>query len=869
MEDEDQRGLAHFVEHLAFGGTENFPGDSLWVYKGSVGFGRGAGLNASVGHERALYTLATRTDNPEQLDKSFLILRDWASRLLFDEEAVERERLVIMEEWRQRDTGMMGMRARTLQAVFAGTRFADRMPIGIPEVIQYAPTQRMRDFFHDWYRPDLMAVVAVGDFHVENIREIIYYHFNDKQMPENPREIMYFPSPDREETLFALMTDPEVTFTFLELSYTHPRINMETIEGFRKTLLRSLLSILLHNRFAELASQADPPFLQAGAMEWCGCPGRSVISKFKLFSVVNPETIAEGSIALITEIERAIQQGFHQSELSLAKEMLLMELERAYLGQATINTNDLVGRFVDHFLFNHPLMSEEQQLQLVTTLFEDISLDDIQETVINTLTDENRVVALFAPSAVADYIPTEEDYLYWFETARNTELEIFPETVIDEPLMTVVPRRVRVRDRAVSFDSELGVYTWTLGNGGRVHLKQTDFTANEILFNVIRTGGVSQASDDDIMSASFASDIVNMSGFGQFDRATLDRYLSVRDISFDTSIIRDREQISGNSSIRDLETAMQLIWLTFNQPRFCEDAFELWRRHQEFTISGSLNDPRNVHAAEENRVLFNNHPRERLGFMSLEYLTEVNHRAAFDFYRNRFEAATDFDFIFVGDISRADLHNLIEIYVASLPRNRRADSRVIDHEAYLNQETTNKTVYMGDQITKISYTFTSDFIHDFNETSRVMAATMVLALHLLQSVREEIGGVYQIQPMPSFRLRPVPQVSINIFLYCDPERIEEIEEAVFATIGRFKDNTFEDRFFQNYKEMVRQGRSRQELTNSYWLSLLRNRYFWEHNSYDLLNAGQFIQDLTREDIVETITRYICFDRMLRVVLFPE
>ncbi|MCL2063004.1 MAG: insulinase family protein [Candidatus Cloacimonetes bacterium] len=873
MEDDDQRGMAHFVEHSAFNGTESFPGDSLRTYQSSIGLGLGGGgLNAMTSIEFTSYVLPSRTDNKEELDTAFLVLSEWASKVTLDHEAIDRERLIVMEEWRMSQSGRGRMMDKRNEVLYAGSLYAQRMPIGTAEVIENIPYQRIKDFYNDWYRPDLMAVIAVGDFEIEEIRTLIYKHFNDIPTRENPREKHEILIPFHEETLIAIGNDPEVTDVNFEIMYKLPRLDIETMADYRDNLILRLINTMMNNRFTEISRNPDSPITEAWSY---GGQNLSNIRSNFVAADLDEDQIIEGIITIITEIERVKQHAFYQSELNRAKDMLTVGFERAYLGRETIQSRALIWRYQGHFLYNSPALSEQFEHEIANIILDSITLEDIANSLIRSentelsssiFADQNRSVLLFAPESVKDQMPTEEYILSLFETIANTELELYPEMVLEEELMASIPRSIRIR--RPKYNRQLDMWTWTLRNGARVHLKQTDFRNNEILFRATRTGGNLLIDDELFLSALYSEHIMAESGIGPFNRNMLERYLSGKDLSFNVSIGNWVENINGRSSINDLETGMKLLWLQFNELRYDEDAFETWRRKGELTIRNELNDPQMAHSAKTINVLFNDHPRSRGIFMTHDDLMSIDHKTAFDFYQSRFDSANGFDFIFVGDINKDDLHRYIAAYIATLP-SQRVDTRIIDRNLRFNQTSTIENIYLGSQQSIVRLAFSSDFTQSFEENQKYRATVGLLSLLLHEYVREQIGGVYYITAIPFVTTKPHSELSTNIHLFCDPERVEEIIEEILNVIATMKNNTFEDRYLESYKETTRQRRINDSRTNNFWLTNINDMFLEGYSPEQILGAQKLIDNLTREDIAEIANKYIDFDKQLRIILFPE
>jgi len=865
MEDDDQRGIAHLVEHAAFNGTTAFPGDSLRVYQNSIGFGLdGGNLNAMTSIEATTYVLPTRTDLPEQLSTAFFILSEWASALTLDDNAIDKERGIILEEWRMDQNGWSRMFQLDNEILYAHSKYALRTPIGLPEVIEHAPYQRFRDFYRDWYRPDLQAVIAVGDFDIEHIKSLIEKYFNRIPLRPNPRAKEEILLPFHEETLICIGTDPEVTDVFFRIAFKLPAHIIETVGDYRNFLRLNLVNTMFSNRISELTRKPGSPILWGGAIG-----GQYQLSNMQfnyVSAILDDAHITEGITSLITEIYRIYQHGFYQSELNLAKEILLAEYAKAYLGRSTVSSDEIIERYEDHFISLIPLLSEQFASEIATVLLDDIELTDLSTIIKEIYPETNRAVTLFAPDNIQDQIPSKEDIQQFFYSLNNIELDVYPETMSTESLLTSEPRRTKISKP--KYDPKLGVYTWVLKNGAKVHLKQTDFKKNEILFSGFRFGGISQASDELYYSAVTASEIIGESGIGTFNQNILERYLSSKDVSFLADIRPNREMITGSSSIQDFETAMQLLWLTFHPPRLDEEAFQNWKRRTEIQIKNNLNDPENIHQEAILRVLYQGHPRSKGNtFMSMENLQSVELHKAIDFFTSRFNSVNGFEFVVVGDIDKDKLHSYIATYIASLP-SQKINTEVVDRNQRLNQIATTEEIYQGSEQCIVRLIFPQDFHYSFQEYYQYQATIEVLSNILNEHIREEMSGVYYIVALPQMDRFPIEQVATQILMYCAPNRVDELVARIHQLISLVQNNTFDDVYLNTFQETAKQRRGNETRTNLYWVDMINEMRYNGFSPEDILALPQLINNLTRTDIVHLVNKYIDIDKQLKIVLYP-
>ena len=865
LEEDDQLGIAHFVEHLAFSGTEHFPSDSLRVYLNSLGFGFMGGLNAFTAIELTCYMLSGRTTDLEQLDTSILILSDWASRITFEEEMIDKERGIILEEMRGRRGASDRLQRQLYSTLFEGSKYTNRIPIGTAEIIETVPRQRILDFFNDWYHPSLMAVIAVGDFNPEDIEAMIHKHFNTIPSREMLKPVPEITIPTHSETKFSVYTDSEATRTNIFIYYKHPGQTVETVENYKKVMIDRLLNMMLQNRFTEISRSPNPPFISAYSYY-----ARMIkpVDTFTFSATVDEHQILEGFTSLVTEIERARRFGFHNSELIRAKAVMQSNIQRSYNERDNIPSASRAMSYAMGFMYDMPLllMGPENEFELNSFILNEITMDDIMIVLNNNLTEENRVVTISAPDNIAVEIPTEDVFLSLLDNMSSLEVEPFPETILDEPLLSNPPRSVRVR--RPRHDKSVDICTWTLRNGATVYLKETDFRNDEILFNSFRFGGLSQVEDSSFLSARVANTIMSESGIGDFDNNMLDIYLDGKVVNLTSRIGNTAEGISGSSSVSDFETLMQLIYLNFTNLRLNESAFTTWKNRTEISTRNLQNSPQNSFNLAVNSLLYNDH--FRMQAMTIDEIDDVSHQVAYDFYNSRFDSVNDFSFVFVGNISHRELHPYIEKYIATLP-NKNSPSNVIDRNIRFNHNSERREVFHGQEdrtIVRLIFPSTN-FKYSSRESAISGALNSILWEALNENVREKISGVYMISPSFSTETFPVEQYIMNIYFGCDPHRVDEIIEEVNNQLLTIINNEFDEKYIQTFKETIRRSLETSVRTNNFWLSRIIGSLQYKNEFSEILNAQEMADSITREEIAEFAKRNIDLDKILTIILFPE
>src|SRR5262245_9950909 len=571
LEDDDQQGLAHLVEHMAFNGTKNFPKNKTIEFMESLGMRFGADVNAYTTFDETVYMLTVPTDKPEMMDKAMLILEDWAHNLSFDPAEIEKERGVVMEEWRLGQGANMRMLQKIFPVVLKGSRYADRLPIGKPEIIQHGKAERLKQFYTDWYRPDLMAVVAVGDFDKAAMEKMITAHFASIPAATKPRPRAQYDVPDHVETSYAIATDKEASGTVVELETLLPSRPQKTVGDYRQQTIDNLFSGMLSARFEEITQQPNAPFINAGA-------GRNnFFARSKdsatLIALVKEDGIERGLQALLGEAERVARCVFTATELERQKQNVLRNYEQYALEKENTESSQRAAEYIRNFLDDEPLPSADDEYALQKKFLPGITLDEVNKLAKEWFPDRNRMVIVEAPDKPGLTIPDQAKLAAVIKSAGTKELKAYVDSSAGSALLEATPAGGTVTKTVTK--EALGITEWELSNGVRVILKPTNFKEDEILFRATSPGGTSLAADSDYIPASSAIQVVTAGGVGKFNVIDLDKMMTGKIASANPFIGETGEGLSGNSSKRDLETMFQLIYLRFTQPRADANAFNV------------------------------------------------------------------------------------------------------------------------------------------------------------------------------------------------------------------------------------------------------------------------------------------------------
>ncbi len=731
LEEDTQLGLAHLVEHMAFNGTEHFEKQELVDYLESIGMAFGPSINAYTSFDETVYMLQVPTEDPGPVATGFQILEDWAHQVSFEPEEIDKERGVVIEEWRLGRGAGARIQDQQFPIMFTDSRYAERLPIGKVEVLQNFPHEELTRFYNTWYRADLMAVVAVGDFDPAEIEQLIQTHFNRMPVPVTPLERPYFDVPDHTETYYAIASDPEATGSQVGvLALQDPR-EVTTVGDYRQALVDVLVSSMMNNRLQELTQQADPPFVAAFSGQ-----GEFVRAKsaFQILALVQEDGHARGLEALFVEAERAGRHGFTEGELERQKLDLVRGLELTFNDRENQESLRFASQYINHFLQGDAIPGIEFEYMAAQALMQTIDLDLVNEAARTNLDQANRVVLANAIDKPGLNTPSQTDFEQVFAGVTSMEIEPYVDTTLDEPLIPEPPEPGSVV--AESMIDELNMTVWTLSNGVTVWLKPTDFKEDEIIMRATSPGGWSNSSLDDHQSAAIAAGLVQQGGVGAFSTIDLQKALAGKAVQVSPFINQNTEGMSGSASPEDLETMLQLVWLYFTAPREDETAFQAFIAQGRAVLENLGSSPMAAFADTLSVTMAQGHPRSRP--ISVAVLDEIDLETGVDFYKERFADASDFTFVFVGAIDLDIMRPLAEQYLGSLPRIERVDSHVdldIDPPDAHIQKTVRAGVEPQSQ-TIMAFSGPFDYTAQNRVGMRVMA--QALELRLRERMRESV-----------------------------------------------------------------------------------------------------------------------------------
>jgi zinc protease len=862
LEDDDQLGLAHFVEHMAFNGTENFPKADLVRYLESIGMRFGADLNAYTSFDETVYILQVPTDSMAPLRTGIRILEEWAHRVTFDPEEVEKERGVVLEEWRLGQGAGERLRQQYFPTLFHGSRYADRLPIGSPDVLRTFTHEQLVRFYRDWYRPDLMAVIAVGDFAAGDVESLIREHFGRIPAHPSPRERRTWDVPGHAETLVAIATDPEATGTQVEVDWKLPARERGTLEAYRHTLLGQLYTRMLNARFSELAQKPDPPFIGAGTSYGAFIRGGELVS---LGAAVQGGGVETGLAAILTEAHRVLRHGFTATELEREKINILRSYERAYAERERTESARLAAEYVRSFLQGEAIPGIATEYALVQQLLPGIRLDEANALARQLISDRDRVIIVTAPDRPDVAVPSEPALLAVLNAVHGVELAAYEDVVSDEPLIATPPQAGRiVAEHAVpGLDATL----LELSNGARVYLKRTDYQHDQVLMGAYSPGGLSLIDDDAYASGIFAAQLIAISGLGSFDAIQLERALTGKAATVQAVPGEFSEGLNGSASPQDLETLFQLTYLNFTAPRNDSAAYESFMSRIRAALANRDANPQAAFSDTFALTMWQNHPRARP--QTVAFMDDVDRHEAFRIFRERFADAGDFTFAFVGAFDDAEIRALIETYIASLPSTGTREAPR-DNRMRPVQGVVEKTVRRGlEPRAQTRITFTGPF--EYNRDNRLAMALLmgVLDMRLRDVLREDMGGTYGVSVSQSTQRFPEERYSISIQFGTSPERLEELVAVVFAELEAIRANGPDTEALDRVKEQQRRTFQTSLQRNQYWLSVLLREAETGEPAAGVMDFPDRVDAVTPAQLQQAARLWLDASNYVRVSLLPE
>lgn len=862
LEDENQLGLAHFVEHMAFNGTKSFAKNEIINYLESIGMRFGADVNASTSFDETVYMLEVPTDSLTTVVKGIQILKEWASAVSFDSAEVEKERGVIIEEWRLGRGAEARIFDKQVPILFKNSRYAERLPIGKKEIIESFNHSALKKYYEDWYRPDLMAVIAVGDIDKAWLEQNIKQIFSEIPKPGVKADRIIYPIPDHDEVLFSINSDLELQQSVVSLYRKFPVQQIENVGDYRKSLVENLYNGMLNARFAELTQKPEPPFLYGYSTR-----GNFIRSKsfYVLAAAAKEDSILVALNSLLTEAERVHQTGFTKAELSRQKAELLRGYERRFNEKEKTNSNNFMGQYSAHFLTSNPIPGIEYEFNLAQSVLPDITLDEINNLAEKLNTDKNYVVLVSAPEKENLKLPLENDLKQVISEVQKRKLTVYKDEMPDASLIDAKLNPVEIVDEEKV--DKLGITKLELENGVKVILKPTDFKKDEIIFRAFSDGGTSLFRDEDYIPASTAVSVVVQGGVGKFNLIELQKYLKGKIVNVSPYIGELGEGISGSVSPKDIETMFQLIYLNFHSPRLDSNSFLSYKTKLENFLKNKDKDPESAFRDTIGSILSQYHPRRTP--WTTETLSKLDPEKSFNVYKDRFADASDFTFVFVGSFDTDSIKPFIQTYLGNLPSIKRKEVWK-DIGVTMPNGIIQRDVFKGiENKSLVSISFPGEFDWDVWEVHKFSAMTDVLKIKLREIIREEMSGTYGVNVGQMLQKYPDETYMTTITFGCDPVRVDELVNGIFEQIDSLKKFPVDESYIAKVKETQRREWEVNLKENNFWLNRIYLFSMYDYDLEDFYDYAERIDKINAEVIRESFSKYFNKENYIKVVLKPE
>ena len=864
LEDPDQLGLAHFTEHMAFNGSTNFKRHELVSWLQSVGVKFGADLNAFTGFDETVYMLPIPVDRKENLDKALLVLEDWAHGVTFNDADIESERGIVLEELRLGKGAADRMNKVLLPKLFNGSQYSKRLPIGSAEVLKGFKPEALRRYYRDWYRPDLMAVIVVGDVDPREAERLVVGHFAKMKNPANPRPREYPPIPERKESEALVVTDRESPANMVTIRYPFLRRDeAHTFGEYRERMVENLSARILGQRLAELTQQPNPPFLQGSSNMTQVVHG---YSSFISTAAVGKAGALPAIRALVEEGERARQLGFSAAELERAKKAALRSIENMYNERDKTDSGVLASEFMRHFLQGEEMPGIENEYAYTKELMPSITLEEVNAQVRSVIpAGQKKLIIFMGNDKSGTVVPSGAEMLATVEQAEKATLAAHEEKVLAASLMAAPPKPGRIVKE--STDKLLGTTELLLSNGVRVILKPTDFKNDQVLMGANRMGGQSLAEEADIVNARYASAVLAQMGIKDYSPFDLQKMLAGRTARSTMAIGSITEGFGGSASSADVETMLQLMHLQMTQPRRDAALFDNYIDQQQEQARNAQARPDAVLTDTMRTVLYGNHPRVGLTPRP-EELDGVRLDRVLALHKARLSSAYGMTFFFVGSFDVDSLKPLLATYIASLPAPKVATG-FRDRNIRPVRGVVKKEVRRGaEQKSNITLNFSGAADYSEIEQMRLRALVEILQIKLTEALREQRGLAYTSSVNGGLGRYPYGSYTISLGMPTGPENVDKVIEATFGEIRKLQESgpletdlaKVKENWSANYRRAVRD--------NGWWLAQLQGAHINKVDPRQILRHSELIAGLGVQNVQDAARRYFDFSNYVQVVLHP-
>ena len=865
LEENDQRGLAHFMEHMSFNGSKHFPKNELVDYLQKVGVQFGADLNAYTGFDETVYILPISTDDQKVVDQGFTVLEDWAGNNLLDKTEIDKERGVVLEESRLSKGAQARMMRQYFPKLFNGSKYAERLPIGKDSILKTFKPATLEHFYKLWYRPDLMAVVVVGDIDPAKAEQEIKKHFSGFKNPaqEKARPAMT-PIKTRTKPEAIVVTDEEATNTILQIfNFVRPAKKIKTWGDYREDLVQDMVTTLINQRLQELTQKENPPFLY-------GYTGMSSFLRgyeaFVSVAVLGNNPTKNAVNALIAETDRARKYGFLPSELERAKANMLNDAEQANNEKDKQESGSIVNNYVNNFLEATPIPGVENRYKFIKQVLPGISINEINALAKKMPPTNNAFALLTGPAKMKDKLPSNNDLLKEVVAANNQEVKPYEEKAIAASLIDKAPAAGKITEE--SSNAKLGTINMTLSNGVTVTLKPTTFKNDQILMDAWRWGGWQRFPLENKDNAKHAAELVSVMGIKDMSPTDLEKFLSGKTASAMPYINDYEEGIQGGSSIKDFETFLQLVYLYFTQPRKDESLFNSYVTRQKGSLQFLKQNPRYFYQDTVMKIIYNNNPWVSI-LPTVEEYEDLNPDKALAIYKDVYGNADGMHFTFVGNIDTNKIKPLLETYLGSLP-GKPEEHMFKDNGIRPLKGVVNVNIKKGKEPQSIITVLWSGETEYSRESNMALKALIdVLNIKVIEKLREEMSGMYSGGLSGSIQKRPYVHYNITAQIPCGPENVDKLTTALFDLIKTTQEKGVDQKDLDKVKETWKKQYRVSLQSNDDWLNDLSQAFIDRNNPENILDFEAKVDALTVQDLQNAAKKYLDNNNVVKAVLYPE
>jgi len=865
LEDADQQGLAHFNEHMAFNGSEHFKKNELVDFLQSIGVQFGADLNAYTGFDETVYILPIPSTDTSNFRKGLNVLQDWAGGLAFDSDQINGERGVVLEESRLGKGADDRMFQKTFPVQYQGSLYAQRLPIGKDSILKTFPYDAVRRFYRTWYRPDNMAVIIVGDVDINKTEQLVKEYFSGLKNPANEKERTYADVPARTKDESIVVTDKEATNFFVEVDYPFYKIKPDvTVGDYRHDLIKGLFTSMINQRLSELTRSDNPPFLFASTSFSSYARNYEGFSGFAVAGKSGPDTALN---ALMRELERVKQFGFTDAELDRAKKRLLASIEKIYNNRDKTESANYVQEYINNFLSQEPSPGIATEYSYYNSLLPTIKMDDVNALIDPLKQNTHLFVSLTGPSESDYTLPDKDKLLQNTYAAMKQPVTPYTEKAIASSLVKNKPQAGTITNETKN--DLLGTTELTFSNGAKVVLKPTEFKNDEILLTSFHKGGTSRYNAIDKYSANYASTIVQQMGVGDFSPSDLSKFLSGRNVSVAPRISGLSAGLNGNSSVKDFETMLQLVYLYCTSPRKDEGLFNAWKEKQKSSVQYAMQDPQTSFVDTFYQTLYQQNALAPVIVPKPYYFDSINLTRALEIYNNQMSDANEFTFIFTGNINVDSIKPLLATYIGGLPHTNN-QALFSDNGVRPVKGDVDLNVYKGseDKSLIIKY-YSGEVAYDPDLALKAQALTEILNIKITDDLREKLGAIYGGGIYGGLNKLPYNNYNFVLQLPCGPSNVDTLLKSANVEIEKMKKDGPLQSDLEKVKKTWLEQYKVQVKENSFWSSKLQGVYFQNDDPQRIFNYEQNVNALTTDDIKLAANKLLNGTNVITAVLYPE